>query len=157
MIARQDDIFRRLCNDSAMETWVEDKSPKWHVKCWNLYLNENIFTLAEKKHLTGSMSTLVKPKCSTSSPKSPISSRHSTPTNAACVICNKRWMKDKEPIYKVSTEISQQAIIDMAKKLNKDYILLKLTDQGHDMIANDILYQTRCMNALKASTGRSAQ
>ena len=39
MTARQGDTFRRLRNDSAVETWVKNKSPKWHAKYRNMYLN----------------------------------------------------------------------------------------------------------------------
>ena len=38
MTARQDDTFRRLRNDSAVEMWVENKSPIWHAKCRNIYI-----------------------------------------------------------------------------------------------------------------------
>ena len=52
-------------------------------------------------------------------------------------------MSGREPTYKVSTESSQQAIVDMAKKLNKEDVLLRLTGQGHDMVANDISYHAQ--------------
>jgi len=60
----------------------------------------------------------------------------------------------------VSTESSQQTIIDKAKLLNQEDILLRLIGQGHDMIANDICYHKKCMDSFRSrrvSTGKSAQ
>ena len=163
MTARQDDTFRRLRNDSAVETWVENKSPKWHAKCRNIYLNEKSYKLAEKKHPQSSSSPLAGQKCSTPpSTSPPISTRNRTQTfdANACVICNKRWMKGKEPTCKVATDSSQQAIVAMANKLKREDILLRLIGQGHDMVANGICYHAPCMNAFKATripTGKSVQ
>ena len=69
-------------------------------------------------------------------------------------------MKGKEPTCKVATDSSQQAIIAMANKLNRDEILLRLIGQGHDMVANGLSYHAPCMNAFKATripTGKSVQ
>ncbi len=67
-----------------------------------------------------------------------------------CVICNKQWLRGKEPISMVSTKNSQKAIEEKAKKLGRDDILLRLIGQGHDMVANDIAYHKPCMNNFKA-------
>ena len=65
MTARQGDTFRRLRNDSPVETWAENKSPKLQAKCRNMYLNEKSYKLAEKKHLQSSSSDLAGQECST--------------------------------------------------------------------------------------------
>ena len=115
------------------------------------------------KRAESSSSPLAGQKCSTSpSTSPPISTRNRTQTfdANACVICNKRWMKGKEPTCKVATDSSQQAIIAMANKLNRDDILLRLIGQEHDMVANGISYHAPCMNAFKATripTDKSVQ
>ena len=75
-----------------------------------------------------------------------------------CVICNNVWLKGKRPTSKVSTKNSQDFILNKAKQLNRDDILLRMIGQGHDMVANDICYHTPCMNlfrAIRIPTGKS--
>ena len=70
MAARQDQVFQRLHGDAAKDTWVAEKSPKWHPKCRNLYLNEKSYRLVEKKCLGKSSQASAQPEhaeCSTSS------------------------------------------------------------------------------------------
>lgn len=89
-----------------------------------------------------------------------IRTRAETPVfdaKSTCVICNKRWMKGEEPKCKVSTKTSQESIIQKAKDLNRDDILLRLIGQRHDMIANDISYHLSCMNAFRAQRTPTVQ
>jgi len=163
MKARQDETFERLKHDSATGTWLTDKIPKWHSKCRNWYTNEKSYKLAEKKNQGRSdAEDLNQPGCSTSSQHSRLT-RTNTPTfdaKNACLICNKRWMRGKEPTCRVSTENSQQNIIDKAKQLKREDILFRLVGKGHDMVANDISYHKPCMAAFKAHrvpTGKSTK
>lgn len=165
MIARQDDVSRRLQHDSITDMWLADKVPKWHDRCRNWYINEKSYKLAEKALLgdTAEEADSAQPECSTSSQQSKVFTRTNTPTfnvKKTCVICNKQWLRGKEPTCKVSTKSSQQAIIEKAKTVNREDILLRLIDQGHDMVPNDISYHKPCMNIFKAQrvpTERSSQ
>jgi len=116
-------------------------------------MNEKSYKLAEKKRLVSSdAEDLNQPGCSTSSQTSRLS-RTATPTfdaKNACLICNKRWMRGKEPTCRVSTENSQQNIIYKAKQLNREDILLRLIGKGHDMVANDISYHKPSTDAFQA-------
>lgn len=67
-----------------------------------------------------------------------------------CIMCNKHWFQGKQPMSKVSTKNSQNAIEEKAKQLGRNDILFRLIGQGHDMIANDIAYHKSCMNKFKA-------
>ena len=154
MDARQDETFKRLKHDSSTCTWLTDKKPKWHSKCRNWYTNEKSYKLAEKKRpLSSDAEDLNQSGCSNSSQTSRIS-RTATTFDAknACVICNKRWMRGKQPTCRVSTKNSQQKIIYKAKQLNREDILLRLIGKGHDMVANDISYHKPCMDAFLQST-----
>ena len=51
----------------------------------------------------------------------------------------------------MSTLKSQNVIIEKARKLQRDDILLRVAGQGHDMVANDICYHKTCMDNFKAS------
>ena len=106
MKARQDETFERLKHDLATGTWLTDKIPKWHSKCRNWYTNEKSYKLTEKKNQGRSdAEDLNQPGCSTSSQHSRLT-RTNTPTfdaKNACLICNKRWMRGKEPTCRVSS------------------------------------------------------
>lgn len=160
MEARKDDVWRRLHADMKTDDqpWLDVYRPKWHEKCRNWYTNERSFKLAEKKRLGENIEHSNVSTCSTSKPTTVLQPTPRTRTETqlfdakrACVICNKRWMKQKEPNCKVSTEMSQKAIIQKARDLHRDDILLRLIGQGHDMIANDISYHLSCMNAFRAT------
>ena len=166
MQARMDEVSKRLQADmdKTSDSWLDSYGPQWHEKCRNWYTNEKSYKLAEKKRQLEKTEDSNDPICSTS--KSTIlpqpTRRTRTETQAfdaktACVICNKRWMKGKEPKCKVSTETSQNSIIQKAKDLQRDDILLRLIGQGHDMIANDISYHLTCMNAFRATRIPSVQ
>lgn len=157
--ARKDEVSKRLLTDiQTNEKWLEVYSPMWHDKCRNWYTNEKSFKLAERKHRRENLAASGEEACSSSNSSGvpqpvPRTRTGTQPFDAktACVICNKRWMKGKEPNSKVSTQTSQQAIIQKAKDLKRDDILLRLIGQGHDMIANDIAYHISCMNAFRAT------
>ena len=160
MNARQDDTYIMLCDDVEVETWLEDKGPKWHDKCRNWYTNKKSYTYAQTKlHQKDS----VQPECSTSSGQPHISTRQNTPTfksKNTCVICNKKWYRCKKPTGLVSTKNSQNAILAQAQRLGREDIMLRLIGPGHDMMANDICYHKPCINKFKAIRtlkGRSAK
>ncbi len=44
MEARRDETHERLRNDILSDDWLSDKAPKWHEKCRNWYINENLQT-----------------------------------------------------------------------------------------------------------------
>ena len=62
----------------------------------------------------------------------------------------KKWLKGKEPNSRVSTEHSQEVIVEKAEKLNQNDIMLRLIGPGHDMVAKHICYHKLCMASFKA-------
>ena len=77
---------------------------------------------------------------------------HADPFDAKsmCVICGRRWYRDKEPKARVTTDESQKYILEKATQLKKQDISNRLTGHGYDMVANNICYHTPCMNNFKA-------
>lgn len=153
--ARQDEVFQRRLNDSASEKWLEDSAPKLHLKCGNWYINKKSYQYAEKKRsadMSARASDLADPRFTSSHYDVRFNRRNTEKFQAKkrCVICNKQWLRRKEPISMVSTINSQKAIEEKAKKLGRDDILLRLIGQGHDMVANGIAYHKPCMNNFKA-------
>ena len=146
--ARQDETALLLQSDAEKNDWLMQKEPKWHP--------EKSIKFAKKKCLK---QTLVKTsEDQTDSPGTSNSSQRSTRLStpifqpkSMCVICNNVWLKGKLPTSKVSTKNSQHFILNRAKQLNRDDILLQMIGQGHDMVANDICYHTPCMNKFKVS------
>ena len=61
-------------------------------------------------------------------------------------------MKGEEPTGKVSIDSSQQAIVDVTKKLNGGDILPRFISQGHDMVTTDASYHAPCMTLLNGAT-----
>lgn len=51
MNALQDQTYSGLKDDINNETWITDKTPKWHPKCRNWYILKKSYKLAEKKRL----------------------------------------------------------------------------------------------------------
>ena len=161
-------VFGNVCHcymlrkDEKMCIICQGRSNKgqFNVEIYH-YLNEKSCTLVKKKHLQSSSSALAGQKCSTLPSTSPrISTKNHTQqfdANCACIICNKRWMKRKEPACKPSTKSSQQAIVVIGNTLNMEDILLRVISQGHDMVANGISYPAPYMNAIRIPTGRSVQ
>ncbi|KAK1874953.1 Phosphate-binding protein PstS 3 [Dissostichus eleginoides] len=162
MNARQDEVFHRLHHASAEEKWFEDRTPKWHRKCRNWYLNKKSYQYVEKKRLadvSARAEDLAGPGCSSSQHTVRFTRRNTKTFEAKkrCVICNKQWLRGKEPTSKVSTKNSQKTIELKANKLGRDDILLRLIGQGHDMVANDIAYHKPCMNNFKAQRVHSGK
>ena len=82
-----------------------------------------IYRLAERKWRGESYepASIVVSEATTSTDKSSTNTRSTTPTFDAkvmCIICNKRWLKGKEPTSNISTISSQKSIIEKAKQLN---------------------------------------
>ena len=153
-------VFGNVCH-----CYMQRKDEKMCIICQGRsnkgLFNEKSYKLAEKKHLQSSSAALAGQKCSTLPSTSPrISTKNHTQqfdANCACIVCNKRWMKGKEPTCKSSTESSQQAIIVIANTLNREDILLRLIGQGHDMVANGISYPAPYMNATPIPISRYGQ
>jgi len=100
MTARDDETSRRLKSDSISDTWLIEKSPKWHEKCRNWYINEKSYKLAEKKNLKEGthMSSLAQGACSDPLQQCTTQTRSIVPSfdpKTTCVICNKVWLNTK--------------------------------------------------------------
>lgn len=160
--ARQDSNAIRLDSDVCESDWLEVKKPKWHNKCRNVYINERSYKLAEQKR-TAHIKNVENESCENPSDESSSSGRvtrlnveHYKPKEC-CVICNKVWYRGKKPESLVSTKDSQETIVNQAKRLNRDDILLRVVGEGHDMIANDVCYHKPCMDNFKATRAPSSR
>ena len=112
MNARQDKVFHRLHHASAEETWFEDRTPKWHRKCRNWYLNKKSYQYVEKKRLadvSARAEHLAGPGCSSSQHTVRFTRRNTKTFEAKkrCVICNKQWLRGKEPTSKAGVSNSR--------------------------------------------------
>ena len=149
--ARQDKAGLLLLEDNNNDSWLDEKKLLWHAGSRNWYTLEKSYPLAKKKRL-GSVSDNT--QIAEHGPSLSRSTRSSTDTyqpKSNCIICNKRWHKGKGPSSKITTKNNQANIEHLAKRLNRYDILLHLTGQGYDMVANDACYHAPCMNTFKAT------
>ena len=74
---------------------------------------------------------------------------------ATYVICNKRWRDGKAPVSKITMPY-QPLLIEKAMELKRQDVILRLQGAGHDLVANDICYHKKCMNAFKATRPKTS-
>ena len=111
MSARNDNIADKLKDDVENDLWVEEKIPKWHKKCRSWYINEQNYSLVQKKQ-GESVYSIIEPEQRTS--RLPMRVTWSTtPTflpSRQCVICGKEYWRGRKPQYKVTTK-SRETVI----------------------------------------------
>ena len=151
-----DRIYGDICSNDSSD-WLSEKSPKWHSKCRNYYINEKGYTLAKKKRLgtDENVSASIRKSEQTFSRASTRSDILAFDAKSTCVICSEKWKRSHLPDCNVSTVRRQQSIIKKAKALGRDDILTRIVGAGHDMVANDICYHIECMNLFMATRVRT--
>ncbi len=66
-----------------------------------------------------------------------------------CIVCGKTFFRGQRPKCKVALMQTQHKIVEKATQLNETDILLRISGEGHDMVANDICYHKTCMDRFK--------
>ena len=168
LVARNDDVSDRLKEHVQEQFWLEQKEPKWHKQCRSWYIHEKGYMLALKKRGTALKETTIAktheaaPSTSSDEKCSTRSSGETFLPKKQCVICGKEYYRSKRPTLKVATKNREKAIIEKAEELKEEGedTLSRITQAGHDMVANDICYHKECMDRFltrKPKKGRSVE
>ncbi len=149
--ARQDVIAFRLMSDLHSDGFLSFR-PMWHSQCRNRYLLKKSYELVAQKRLTSFSATSAEsdpgPSKITRSCIDPFQKK------TMCVICEKVYGHvGKKPTSKVVTHDRARSLMEKAKELNDNGLLLRIChgDSPVDMVAEDICYHRECMNKYMAT------